>query len=205
MEVSHATLILVGELSLTRPMFTIDSNSPYIIEVDDVLSPEECDALVLRIESLNPELAPINTRGGAAIRTDVRNNERVMFDDEALASQLLERVREHVPRHMRGRELVGANERFRCYRYREGMRFAPHADGAFQRDEREMSFYTFLVYLNAGFVGGETRFFTKPELVIEPRPGLGLLFQHPLVHEGAEVVDGVKYVARTDLMYRRMD
>jgi hypothetical protein len=85
------------------------------------------------------------------------------------------------------------------------MRFAPHQDGAFHRDDREQSFYSFLVYLNEGFGGGHTTFVTEPEISVRPRTGLGLLFQHPLVHEGCVVTSGVKYVARTDLMYRRID
>ncbi len=184
-------------------MFTVDKNSPYIVELIDVLSAEECSELIERIESLSPETAPINTSGGQVVRTDVRNNERVMFDDEALAARLLEKARGHVPDRMRGRELVGANERFRCYRYKPGMRFAPHSDGSFVRDEDEMSFYTYLVYLNQGFTGGQTKFFTKPEITVDVQAGKGLLFQHPLVHEGCLVESGVKYVARTDLMYRR--
>ena len=34
--------------------------------------------------------------------------------------------------------------------------------------------------------------------------GWGLIFQHPLLHEGSEVTSGTKYVARTDLMYRKI-
>ena len=37
---------------------------------------------------------------------------------------------------------------------------------------------------------------------LTPETGLGLLFQHPIIHEGAEVKAGIKYVVRTDLMYR---
>lgn len=186
-------------------MFTVDQSSPYVVEVPDVLSVEECDQLINRIDDLGPEIATINTNQGVKVRTDVRNNERVIFDDESLAAKLLDRVRDHVPAVMRKRKLVGANERFRCYRYKPGMRFAPHSDGTFERDDNEKSFYTYLVYLNSGFRGGETNLFTQPELSIAPRPGLGLLFQHPIVHEGAEVTAGVKYVARTDLMYRRIE
>ena len=32
---------------------------------------------------------------------------------------------------------------------------------------------------------------------------MALLFQHRLLHEGAEVTAGVKYVVRSDIMYRR--
>ena len=39
---------------------------------------------------------------------------------------------------------------------------------------------------------------------IVPRAGMALLFQHRVLHEGAPVRSGVKYVLRSDLMYRRV-
>jgi hypothetical protein len=60
-----------------------------------------------------------------------------------------------------------------------------------------------MVYLNEKFEGGETVFFVEPEVIIKPRAGSALLFQHPIIHEGSEVRAGVKYVVRTDLMYAR--
>ena len=184
-------------------MFTVDRKSTLVVEIPNVLTADECAALIAKIDELGPVLAPINTMAGTRIRTDVRNNERVMFDDPA--ERLFAQARPHVPAQMRSRQLVGANERFRCYRYKPGMRFSPHADGSFERNEDEKSFYTYLVYLNEEFEGGETKFATSPELSIKPRTGLGLVFQHPIIHEGAEVRSGVKYVARTDLMYRKGD
>jgi hypothetical protein len=50
--------------------------------------------------------------------------------------------------------VVGLNERFRFYRYDPGQHFAPHMDGCYQRANGEESQFTFLVYLNDGFVGG---------------------------------------------------
>ena len=44
--------------------------------------------------------------------------------------------------------------------------------------------------------------FEIPEVVIKPRTGSSLFFQHPIIHEGSEVLAGVKYVVRTDLVYR---
>ena len=38
---------------------------------------------------------------------------------------------------------------------------------------------------------------------IEPAAGKILMFQHPIIHEGSLVTAGIKYVARTDLMYRK--
>ena len=49
--------------------------------------------------------------------------------------------------------------------------------------------------------GGETSFLELGE-AIEPRTGNALLFQHPLLHEGSVLRAGLKYVLRTDVMYR---
>ncbi|MEM6473897.1 MAG: 2OG-Fe(II) oxygenase [Planctomycetota bacterium] len=185
-------------------MFSVDPNSRLVARISDVLSSAQCLELISKIDSLGPETAPINTAQGTRVRTDVRNNERVMFDDVSLAKHVFLAAKDHAPVEMRGRRLVGANERFRCYRYKSGMRFAPHADGSFRRNDDEQSFYTFLLYLNDGFGGGETNLMTSPEYSVIPKEGMGLIFQHPIIHEGAEVTYGTKYVARTDLMYRRI-
>ncbi|MBL8810178.1 MAG: 2OG-Fe(II) oxygenase [Planctomycetaceae bacterium] len=186
------------------PMDDVDPTKPYILTIRDVLSSAECESLIRRIESLDPEVATINTVEGARVNRDVRNNDRVIFEDQSLADLLFERVRPQAPPEIHGMRLVGANEMFRCYRYKPGMRFAPHADAAFVRNDDEQSFYSFLVYLNDGFTGGATTFITKPEVAIKPETGMALLFQHPIIHEGSIVKSGVKYVARSDLMYRRM-
>jgi predicted 2-oxoglutarate/Fe(II)-dependent dioxygenase YbiX len=180
----------------------VDRTKPYIIEVKGVLAADECQTLMACIDALSPELATINTSSGARVRTDVRNNERVIFDDQDLADKLVARLGTRAPKEIYGMALVGANERFRCYRYKPGMRFAPHLDGAFYRTDSEFSCYTFMVYLNSDFEGGNTTFFTKPQIAIKPETGKALLFQHPILHEGSVVTSGVKYVIRTDLMYR---
>jgi hypothetical protein len=187
-----------------RCVVGIDKTRTYIRTVPAVLDHDECRELIARIDAADPRIAPINTPLGAAVHTSVRNNERVMFEDAALASRIYGRVAPAAEPDIHGHRLVGANELLRCYRYRPGMRFAPHADGAFERNDDERSFYTLMVYLNEGFVGGQTTFLVEPEVVIEPRAGMALLFQHPIVHEGSLVTDGVKYVVRSDLMYRRI-
>jgi len=125
-----------------------------------------------------------------------------MFDDSRAAGELFERVKDYVPKTVHGMDLAGVNERLRCYEYQAGQYFAPHQDGAFVRNERERSLYTFMVYLNGEFEGGQTVFLVEPQKAIEPKTGLALLFQHPIIHEGREVKFGTKYVVRTDLMYR---
>lgn len=173
--------------------------------IPDILTEEECRIWIDRIKAEGPELATINTVRGVVVDSQIRNNSRVIIDDPEAANDLFERVKENAPQEIHGMRLIGVNERLRCYEYQIGQRFAPHSDGAFVRNEREQSWYTFMVYLNEGFDGGETAFFVEPEKVIKPGTGMGLLFQHPIIHEGCEVRAGTKYVMRTDLMYRIED
>ncbi len=181
---------------------SIDLSHPVLWTVADLFPADRCAAQIARIDAAAPGPAPITTLHGPVMRPDIRNNDRVVFDDPETAAELLARVREHAPAELAGMRLVGANERLRCYRYGPGQRFAPHFDGAFVRDEHEQSLVSFLVYLNDDFVGGQTVFPTLAR-TIEPRAGMALLFQHRVLHEGAEVHSGAKYVLRTDLMYRR--
>jgi prolyl 4-hydroxylase len=179
----------------------LDLTKPLWWTVDGVLSPAECASLVARIEAMGPTLAPVSRATGPVIDENARNNTRVMFDDPVLAGVLFERLGPHLPEDLSGRYVVGANERLRCYRYAPGQRFAPHHDGSFHRSSVERSLLTVLVYLNEGFEGGETALLDMGQ-VIRPKTGLALLFQHHLLHEGARVTAGLKYVARSDVMYR---
>jgi len=181
---------------------SLDLSQPVAWLVDNVLTAGECAQLVDRIDSLNPEIAPITTSRGFVMRPDIRNNERAMFDDVPLAKNLFDRIAADLPTPLCNMTPVGANERFRCYRYKPGMRFAPHYDGAFERSENEISLLTYIVYLNEGCEGGETHFLDFDVTAI-PKTGSALLFQHQVLHEGCEVRGGIKYVLRSDVMYRR--
>ena len=181
----------------------VDLEKPLIFELPAVFTAAECERWIRRIQLAGTELATINTRRGTKVDSQIRNNRRVIFDDVEWAHELFGRVKDQVPQEIHEMSLSGVNEKLRCYEYQPGQRFAPHSDGAFIRSERERSWYTYMVYLNEGFEGGETVFFVEPEVIIRPQAGTALLFQHPIIHEGSEVRAGVKYVVRTDLMYAR--
>lgn len=176
----------------------------HVFTLSDALTSEECARLIDRSERIGYAAAPITTAFGFVHDTAIRSNTRVMFDDEQLAAWLWERVRAHVPAEREGWEAVGLNERLRFYRYEEGQAFRWHHDGYFQRHERERSFLTCIVYLNDDFAGGETEFEPVPgeRFGVRPREGSVLLFDHPVRHQGAEVLAGRKYALRTDVMYR---
>ncbi|KAF7298674.1 P4Hc domain-containing protein [Mycena indigotica] len=115
--------------------------------------------------------------------------------------------------------LVGMHPRLSFLRYGPGHYFKPHCDGLNELTEGvsvpQKSFVTIHLYLNGlddspdPLVGGATRFWTpdkKHFIDVEPRVGRVLVFQQRmLVHSGEEVVSGVKYSMRGDLMYEKTE
>ncbi|MDI1451744.1 2OG-Fe(II) oxygenase [Polyangium sp. 6x1] len=183
-------------LATDRELFTLSN----------VLAPTECDDLIRRAEAHGFTDAPI-TVGPNKFRMapDIRNNRRVMQDDPPLAAELWPRVAAHVPAQLGAYRPVGLNERFRYYRYTPGQQFDWHMDGAFIRTREEQSLLTLIFYLNEDCAGGTTdfRFVADDEIRVAPRRGMALVFSHPMYHRGAPVIEGTKYVLRTDVMYRR--
>jgi hypothetical protein len=179
-----------------------------ILTIDRFLSEEECDAYVKLSESKGFEEASVSTHAGMVMMKSLRNNDRLILDDASLAGQFWQRVQPFVPPEFDKWDPVGVNERFRFYRYDIGQKFDWHQDGHFERTNGERSFFTFMVYLNADFEGGETSFSTSirssvpwPNLKVKPQVGRALLFHHPITHKGETVVAGRKYVLRSDLMF----
>jgi hypothetical protein len=168
------------------------------------LTAAECDQFIARAEAAGFEDAPITTGSGFVMRKDVRDNSRVMLDDSGLARDWFARARPMLVEEWFGWRVVGFNERIRYYRYDTTQRFALHSDGYFQRDNGERSQFTFMVYLNDDFTGGTTNFHRGREVLrVVPEKGMALVFAHRLLHEGAAVEKGRKYVLRTDVMYAR--
>ena len=169
--------------------------------LDGVLSEQECSALVAEAEATGFGDAPISTLAGFVMAPEVRNNTRVMVDDESRAQWLWERMRSWIPAEHRGARVVGLNERLRYYRYHPGQYFEWHRDGSFRRSPEELSMLTLMVYLSDGFTGGRTEFASASPVV--PKLGMAVAFDHSVRHRGAPVIAGTKYVLRTDVMYRR--
>ena len=110
------------------------------------------------------------------------------------------KLQQFLPLEKENYNSIGLNEMFRFYRYTTGQRFKMHRDGSFKRNEIERSFYTFMIYLNDDFEGGETEF--QNLFTITPKQGSLLIFYHPLKHESKIITSGVKYVLRSDIMYQ---
>ncbi len=173
---------------------------PEIFLVDNFLSKQECNHFIEKGEQVSFEEAKVNIQGKQVMVKGVRNNQRILFIDENLANQIWQKIKPFVPPTFGLYNALGLNEMFRIYKYTQGQRFKMHRDGSYERNEKECSFFSFLIYLNEDFEGGETYF--EEGITIIPRLGDALLFHHPLRHEGKPLISGTKYILRTDIMYQ---
>lgn len=171
-----------------------------IFLVEDFLSPEVCDAHIAFSKTQEFEEAKINRGGVQVMSKSVRNNDRVLFFNTDLGEELWQKIKAFVPEEMGLFKAHGLNEMFRIYRYTKGQQFKMHRDGSYRRNDKECSFFSFLIYLNDDFEGGETEF--RNLFTVSPKKGMALVFYHRRLHEGKTLLDGVKYVLRTDIMYK---
>ncbi|WP_426476536.1 2OG-Fe(II) oxygenase [Chryseobacterium sp. CBSDS_008] len=170
-----------------------------IFLIEDFLNEMECDRYISLSEEKVFEEAKINVFGRQQMNKGIRNNDRLMIFDTILAKELFKKAVDFLPQEHDGYQLLNFNEMLRVYKYAPGQQFKMHRNGSYIRNEREKSFYTFMIYLNDDFEGGETEF--ENLFAVAPKKGTALIFHHPLRHEGKTLVSGLKYVLRTDVMY----
>lgn len=144
------------------PQAQIHREQPQIASFAALLSPEECDYLMSRGA---PYLrrAYVAGEGGRPIADKIRTNDTMMFgpvETDAFIQSLDSLVARALG------EPPENGERFALLRYRPGQAYAPHCDWidpdapgkAEEVRKNGQRLATFLVYLNDGFAGGETRF-----------------------------------------------
>eukprot|EP00760_Papus_ankaliazontas_P001542 PhM_4_TR10503/c0_g1_i2/m.69783 len=196
------------------------------VQLQNALSVAECQRIIQAAEAIgyDPDV-PITNR-----TKSVNAHNVVWMADESFLGPLFERCRPHLPQMLGGGKLFGINGRFRLYRYQPGAVYRAHVDGAWpcsgvhpETGEYVYDMYggqvwsrlTFLVYLNEGFEGGETTYFTPSyedsklrANAVAPRVGCIMVFPHGdtmgcLVHEGSAVKKGLKYIIRTEVLYEK--
>lgn len=179
---------------------TITYHTSTIWTIDNFLTSEECQKLIHKSESYGYEEAKVSLPKGAKMMKRIRNNDRLLYEDAKLADLYWSKLKSFCPEQIEEAKAIGLNEMFRFYRYDVEQRFKRHIDGRYKRNDKEESRITFLIYLNDDFKGGTTKF---DEIEIFPNAGSALCFIHEQKHEGIPILEGRKYVLRSDVMYRR--
>ncbi|KAK1990462.1 prolyl 4-hydroxylase [Colletotrichum falcatum] len=215
-------------LAAERAPVTLHSHPvvPGLSLLRDVLSADECKAIIAAGETVGflPD-APLREDGDVSILA----HNFYWVVDTAFHDALWARVSSLVPASVGGRAVRGLNRRFRVYRYVPGAEYRAHIDGAWPpsgilpddtyvydaspEGKAQSSLFTFLIYLNDEFEGGETTYFlpaardgTLNAYPVRPVMGGVAMFPHgdardaPL-HEGTGVRKGAKYVIRTEVEY----
>lgn len=175
----------------------IITHAERIFSIPDFLNQAECAELIDLAEAKGFVSAAVRTSEGQRSMPSVRDNERAILESEGWVASLWKRLA-GVPFPTLGGEVpLGLPKELRFYKYSNGQRFKMHKDGPWT-ENGVTSKFTFLIYLNDGFVGGDTDF---RDFRIPPQMGSALLFIHDTWHEGAAVVQGTKYVLRSDVLY----
>lgn len=179
----------------------IQQHTAMIWTIEHFLTPKECEDLIHFSEMKGYQEAEVSLVTGAKMIKGIRNNYRLIYEDADLADKYWQKLKFFCPNSIEGVVASGLNEQFRFYKYELDQRFKRHIDGRFKRNEQEESRITFMIYLNEDFEGGETTF---DVINIKPVTGTALCFIHEQKHEGRPVTNGVKYVLRSDVMYKIM-
>ncbi|KAJ0406761.1 hypothetical protein ATCC90586_009410 [Pythium insidiosum] len=208
-----ATVSPVASLRLDaarRPLKPAYLHEDLIYAIPSFLSKSECERVIKFAEGQS--FARVTQR--ATKLYAFRDNDRILLRMPEFAELLWQRMKPLVPAEYEGMYAAGLNPAIRFYRYSKGQRFGCHVDQSdVDAETGYHSRFTVLVYLNdasdSALVGGETIFYgneagAKEQTVVlsvSPATGSALVHGHGdrcLLHEGALVKEGAKYLLRTD-------
>ena len=180
--------------------------SKILQSIYNVFSEKECKDLINAVEKTGFTKASLFTDvdGKDHYHIDVRNSLRKIIDDKDFAKLLEKRIYEHIPKTYNGLIDHSINHRFRFLKYEKGGFFARHSDNNYKTKDT-ISLITILIYLNEDYKGAYTTFFAnvddKEGFTLEPKTGMISLMDQDIGHYVPELLEGVKYVVRTELQY----
>ena len=206
----------MSSASIIEKMETVILKEKKIFLINNFLTSSESETFIEMMNEKNTETIGVHANS-------YRFCERSVIKMEDLAKKLWERIKlimeeqkvmdvsiEAQHKFSGHWDAIGLNETFRLVRYKKGGHFDAHCDSYFERNDAERSFWTLNIYLNTVYskCGGATRFLdsdiSNPE--VQPKMGSALLFFQPnILHEGVELIDGKKYLMRSDVMFRRRE
>jgi len=201
------TDIKESKIKLTTP---VPDTFPELYLVSDVFSASECKALIAASEEVG--------YGYTNYPKHYRGNLRLITTDNTMTEVMYERLKDLVPQTVECEgctwDIIGLNNCWRLAKYFPHDRFQRHCDAAYVHSSSERSMFTVNIYMNGNFEGGKTRFYggkNKQTILYEaiPETGQCVIFRQPpgaaYSHDGEELRSNVKYLFRTDIMYRKRE
>ncbi len=177
--------------------------------IDGVLTASECKQIIIIAESQG---AFVHYTSPNSPEYAFRDHHRVKFRSPGIADVLwngtdLKKAFETRIQRIGGRA-TGLNPELKLYRYAGSESFGKHIDCSETVEGMGRTEYTVLFYLSST-KGGETAFYDDDGAVVArivPEQGRVVLHRHGerycLDHEALQVVEGVKYVLRTDVVFQ---
>lgn len=132
-----------SEMTMNAPL-RVNQLTAGVFTIENYLSPAECERYIALGDGIGYTPSEVNFVTGSRRAEEIRNNDRVIFDDPALAASLFERARPLLPSDDGGWQLFGFNERMRFYRYGPDQYFKWHKDGSFAPSPDVESCLTFI-------------------------------------------------------------
>lgn len=187
------------------------------VKIDGVLTPDDCKRWIEAAER-----AQFTKSGEREIFSG--NRLRTVINDKDAADAVWEQIKGHVTKRRthRGKdgnhsyggvgaipdgeyEPFGVSPMFRFSKYVPGGSFGWHVDTCYAKGPHEVGMDTLLIYLNDDYIGGETVLKLVPDTVVmTPKTGSAMAFYHCQTHAGMEVQRGVKYLVRTEVLYKKI-
>jgi hypothetical protein len=214
--------------------------------IEGVLSTEKCVDIITNCNDKGWKAsAPSGSGHGNIVKEQPRTSQLSEFSDTNLLDALWTQVIKYLPKdlsyinwdanfgHKGGSEWkpLCMYPIFRVYRYQPGDKFPEHHDYRVARryeteDEivMEMSFTSYLVYLNDDFENGETGYWPDEsgihcrfnsniakqsskmkahQIKIIPKTGMGVVQYQHILHEGIAPTKENKYILRADIIYQK--
>jgi len=188
------------------------------IVLENVFTRAECKRIIEETEKVG-----FGHLGHGKTGKAYRGNCRLQVDDTGgkLGNELWRRISAFVPKTEEipdegNFEYLEMNARYRFAKYFAGQGFAIHVDKPTIYEHEKCSILTVNIYLNdlTPEQGGMTRFFRKmtggkPVATAGGTAGSVAIFKQSLVpyspvHDGEIVASGVKYLMRSDVIYKRL-
>lgn len=205
------TLFFTYNYIFSRKSETFTSSSSYKVEeIDNILTPQECDELIAYAKKKGMSDSDVLSYGSekdTVVDSNNRKSKTAWLKDEEhpliMKLALLSEKLTGLPRN--------TQEMLQVAYYEPGGKFNDHYDACNEKNKDycdKMNRYagqrrsTLLIYLNDSFEGGET-VFPKIHVTVKPKKGKGILFWNTTpeeviipesMHRGNPVVGGEKWI-----------